>query len=322
MMSDVWQREKQQLDLITVCFVAELNLLRLQARSVRMFLEGEILGRIIIVINELSSWRVKRAIKRDILPEYGDYAERVVLVTAKDLVGGRLNKCGWGTQQVLKILASAYAKSPLLMVLDCKNHFIRPVGPDQVWSNDGRIKTRAYRVIPRFVHYFQAASTYFGVPPNTGMDVALPTTTPFLVPTKLVVDLVAEMEEREDKSFFEVFMKPKKRFTEFYLIYAFLISKVGSLEALYDVVANYAVSLMGSHKLDTDTVYLKVKQLEQKDVYCFGVHREVLAAGDPKTLAAITQAWQQFGLVNSKEEAVNFQKVVLKTAKKKFWMLR
>ncbi len=321
-MHDDWLTKKQQLDLITVCFAAELNLLRLQARSIRMFMDSQILGRIILVINEPSPRAVMQAVKRDILPEYGGFADRVIFVTAKELAGVRLNKCGWGTQQAFKILATAHAVSPLSMILDCKNHFIRPVGPDQVWSGDGRIKTRPYRIIPRFAHYFHAASTYFGVASNVGTEIALPTTTPFLVPTKLVADLIEEMEKRENKSFFEVFMRPKKRFTEFYLIYAYLISRVGSLEVLYNVVPNHAVSLMGSQKVDVDTVNVKIAQLEQEDVYCFGVHREVLAAGDPKILAAVTQAWRRFGLVQSKEEAVNFQETIRKTAKKKFWFFR
>lgn len=322
MMLDAWRTEKKQLDLITVCFAAELSLLRLQARSIRMFMDGEILGRIILVINELSPRRVKRAIKHDVLPEYGDFADRVVLLTAKELAGVRLNKCGWGTQQVFKILASAYAASPLLMILDCKNHFIRPVGPDQIWSGDGRIKTRPYRVIPRFAGYFQAAKTYFGVAPDVGTGVALPTTTPFLVPTKLVADLIAEMEEREGKRFFEVFMQPKKRFTEFYLIYAYLLSKVGSLEVLYDVVPNHAVSIMRSQQVDVDAVNAKIVQLEQEDVYCFGVHRDVLVEGDPRILGAVTQVWRRFGLVHSTEEAASFHKVTIKTAKKKVWFFR
>lgn len=321
-MLDNWREEKQQLDLITVCFAAELNLLRLQARSIRMFMDSQILGRIIIVINEPSPRALMQAVKRDILPEYGEFADRVVLITGEELAGVRLRKCGWGTQQAFKILATAHAVSPLLMILDCKNHFIRPVGSGQVWSDDGRIKTRPYRIIPRFAHYFDAASIYFGVASNVGTDVALPTTTPFLVPTKLVTDLILEIEERENNSFFEVFMRPKKRFTEFYLIYAYLISKVGNLEVLFDVVPNHAVSLMGSQQADVDTVNLKIAQLAQEGVYCFGVHREVLVAGHPNILAAIAQVWQQFGLVQSKEEAFSFQKVDRKTVKKKFWFFR
>ncbi len=319
LMRDDWKTKKQQLDLITVCFAAEVNLLRLQARSIRMFMDGEILGRIIIVINERSPRALVRIVKRVILPEYGDFADRVVLLTAKELSGVRLKKSGWGTQQALKILATEHVVSPLSMILDSKNHFIRPVGSDQIWSADGRIRTRPYRIIPSFAYYFHAACNYFGVEPDVGIDVALPLTTPFLVPTKLVTDLIAEMEERENKRFFEVFMYPKRRFTEFYLIYAYLLSKVGSLDVLYDVVPNHAVALMSGQKNEVDTVKQKIAQLEQKDIYCFGVHREVLAAGNPKILAAITQVWRQFGLVQSKDEAIHFQKVAQKTTKKKFW---
>lgn len=297
---------EEKLDLVTVCFSEELYLLQLQARSVRRYMDPDMLGQIILVINDRRQAATLRAVKRLVLPEYGDLLDRVRIFTASELVGFDPGRFGWGTQQVLKLLAVREAVSPLAMILDCKNHLIRPVGPAQVWSDDGKIRIRRYRIVPKFTDYFRAACAYFGVEQGTGMDSALPPTTPFPVPRKLVTDMLDDMEAREGADFFSIFMRPNRPFTEFYLLYAYLISVSGSMAGLYQVVPRQAVALMSGDKKNEATVKSKVESLEDEDVCFFGVHRLVFAESSSAILSKVSDVWQRHELVAGPAEARRF----------------
>jgi len=300
------EQKQHKLDLVTVCFAPDLNLLKLQARSVAKFVDPQILGKILIIINDRHTGAVRRQIRRRILKEYGPLAPRVQILDRRTVGGFYFGKSGWGTQQALKLLAANHVSAPTLMILDCKTHFIRALDKSCVWAEDGRIKTREHKVITRYAPYFETACDYFEVKDRKDQQPALPTVPPFLVPTLLVQDLVRAMEGRENRSFMRLFMQKKRRFTEFYLVYAYILSVYGGLEELFERSPHQAVNLVASDRENPDQVRRKLAGLEDENCYCFGVHRAVVESANKPIVAAISEAWQRFGLVASVEEAGNF----------------
>ena len=310
----------KKIDLITVCFSNDMKLLQLQARSVRLFMDPSLVGQILLVINDRNVRGVERFIKRSILPEYGVFASKVRVLSGHTVIGAKQKRFGWGSQQALKLLAVRYACAATVMILDCKVHFVRSVTNEHIWMPDGRIKTRKYPVIDRFRGYFDNACNYFGVGSVANGQPVLPTVPPFIVPSKIVCQMLETMENQEGRSFFDLFLQKKRRFTEFYLLHAYMMSLHGGIDGLYKQTPFQAVSLMASFKENEALVAEKINALNETDTYCFAVHRVVLEAGNEAIADQIIAVWQQFGLACSEAESRSFLMPPQFPAKWRFWL--
>jgi hypothetical protein len=110
------------IDICTVVFDAELDVLKLQARSIELYCQHIGLKNIFVMVNDSSqvdpAW-------------YGSFADHVRIVP-RDKFGCAWSDNGWVSQQVLKLLGSAISNNAWCMIVDAKTLFVRPVELDQV----------------------------------------------------------------------------------------------------------------------------------------------------------------------------------------------
>lgn len=296
----------QKLELVTVCFSGELRLLRLQARSLRLFACRRLVTGIKVVVNDPDVAGFKRAFEDQVLPEYGAFADRVEIVGYPALWGSGTypaNK-GWQTQQALKLLAARTIDKAHYLVLDAKNHFIRCISAADFFAPDGRMRSQLYRIHPPFIPHFKNACRYFGLAELPDLNTGLPTATPFLMQRDITLSLLEEVEEREDGPFQQFFMG--RKLVEFYLYYAYLLARHGPIEAFYERRGRISATLFGGMSDDPVRSADTLTQVNNSEVRCMGVHREILKTGNPDIVTMVQQNWRRFGLIDSMAEGHYF----------------
>lgn len=305
------------MDLVVVGFTGELRALKLQARSIRLYARHGTFSRIYIVVNDNAFSHFRRYFESEVLPEYGDHADRVELVDYRALTGKPFKKTGWRSQQALKLLVARLVDAPQYLLLDSKNHFIRSVDQSCFIAPDGRLRTHMYPVITGFETYFEAACNYFGVSHPEVRPIVMPTATPVMMVSKHVSALLELVESREEVSFFTFFME-SRRFTEFYFYYVYLCSVPGAFDQAYSLSNKPNVTFFANSADDHQKVADSSKALDGPDIYLLGVHRHVFEIGLAENLSVISELWRRFGLVSSDSEAEYFQGYDVPVKRKKF----
>lgn len=296
----------QKLELVTVCFSGELRLLRLQARSLRLFACRRLVTRIKVIVNDPDVAGFKRAFDDQVLREYGAFADRVEVIGYAALWGGGHypEDKGWRTQQVLKLLVARKVDKPCYLLLDAKNHFVRCVSAADFFAPGGRMRSNMYRIHPPFIPHFKNACRYFGLADLPDLSTGLPTATPFLMQRDITLSLLQEVEEREGGPFHQFFLG--QSLVEFYLYYAYLLARHGALEEWYEQRGCISATLFSSMPNDPERCADILTRLDDDQVYCMGVHRKVLRVAHPEVLDMVQKKWSQFGLIHSKAEGLYF----------------
>ncbi|SDD30793.1 DUF6492 family protein [Kordiimonas lacus] len=297
-----------RLDIVTVVHSADLRLLALQARSLARYADPAMVGTIHIIVNDQCFRAVRRRFLREVLPEYGGLSAKVRLWHSGDLWPEVSRKSGWGSQQALKLMAANVVETEDFLILDAKNHFIRPTTVADFIAEDGRLRTQMYRIHSKFTGHFKRACAYFGYGSEPDLTTGLPTSTPFLMKRSIVRAMMAEIEAREAVSFQSFFMKDRL-FTEFYLYYGYILARYRGHQQFYEKRYTPTATLFGGHAKDARQGAEILAQLDRPDVYCMGVHRAVLKQADPQVINLVTDTWARFGLVTDTKEQTYFTTV-------------
>ena len=291
----------ESLTLVTVVFDAEFGLLELQARSFAAFLDPTPVSAIIVIDN--SRRPMSRARRRSLLAAYGPFASRVTFLRS-DEVATVPPTIGWRRQQVLKLRIADLVETSTYVVLDAKNHLIRPTGLGVFAAADGR---------PRgsFHHYdshplratLEAVLGYFDLDPAPRIARFTATSTPFILITRAARQLVAAVEQREGREFAEVFVE--RRFTEFFLYSAWIESTGASLDELYDDsgIASPTVWPRGRAQ---DRVASTLESARESGANFFAIHRTALARMDRAATHLIVDFWLERALFPNRAAAARF----------------
>jgi len=190
------------IDICTVVFDAELDVLKLQARSIELYCQDIGLKNIFVMVNDASpvdpAW-------------YGSFADRVRVVPRSDF-DCEWSDNGWVSQQALKILGAAMSDNAWCMIVDAKTLFVQPVELDQVLA-DGRAATGSMPIYPVFEPSQTITNKLFDIdlPAQLG-----PGGVPFFVEPSLTRELIAEVELRTGQDFSDYFQQ-QGMLTEFIL---------------------------------------------------------------------------------------------------------
>ncbi len=305
------------IDLVVVGFTGELRALKLQARSIRLYAKPGTFNRIFYVCNDQSFGVFKRYIKYEVLPELGCFKEQVKVVDYKKLAGKRIRKTGWRSQQALKLLAVNIVSTPQFLILDSKNHFIRPIDKATFITPSGKLRVHSVPINELFRKHCIATCHYFGVEHGDKIEEAHPTTTPFMMATAITKGLLTNVEEREEKSFFDVFIE-NTEWNEFYFYYAYMLSRQGLIETTYDECERYTVALFGQAAESNERVRMLIDALGDTNICCTGVHRRIYEVGLSNNMSDIADMWLRFGLIKTRAEAAYFQTIEKPSKRKRF----
>jgi hypothetical protein len=312
------------LDLVTVVFADEIALLRLQARSIARFLDPAGIGAVIVIVNYRNEAACAARV-HEILPDYGAFAGRVEILLPDDLFrlrparfrargpwararaaftasrwrypfgvkGGWRGNRGWAVQQALKLAVARHGAGSHVLILDAKNHFIRPVSRATFVADDGRALARLGVPSPKHVKWNAVSFRLLGLTPPGPGELAPPTLTPFVVRR---ADLLASLEAVEARvGPVETFFARKRGAeSEFALIHAAVAGRPGGVEAAFAPGLPPAANLR--HNKDDAAVDRLLALVEGGGADVLSVHRTRLGGLSPDQLARLRAIWTSAGL--------------------------
>lgn len=205
------------IDLITVVFAPELESLRLQARSIDLYVDN--VDSIVIVINDNS-------INSDTILRqwWGRYSDQVQIIP-RNQFGTEWSHNGWVSQQALKIAACKVCRSEWAVILDAKTIFVKKFAIDPVRPRVGRLN-----IYPVFERSKTIANMLFG----TNLQKQLgPGGVPFVINVPLACEMILWIEKHIGQNFVQWFQE-QGMLTEFILYSAWIQHHTGSLDSIYD----------------------------------------------------------------------------------------
>ena len=211
------------IDICTVVFDAELDVLKLQARSIELYCKDIGLKNIFAMVNDSSQ----------VDPAWsGTFADRVRVIP-RDKFGCAWSDNGWVSQQALKILGAAMSDNAWCMIVDAKTLFVRPVKLDQVLV-DGRAATGSMPIYPVFDTSRNITNKLFDIdlPAQLG-----PGGVPFFVEPSLTREMIREVEHRTGQDFSDYFQQ-QGMLTEFILYSGYVWYRDQSFSKRYHAQSN------------------------------------------------------------------------------------
>lgn len=310
------------LDVVTVVYRRELPALALQARSIARFLDPAGIGRIFVIINDAAEAGVA-AEAEALRPAYGPFAGRLEVVTAEALFarrpggprglrqraalwltrhrrlyplgvkGGWRGNRGWSVQQALKLAAGRLGDAPALLILDAKNHFVRPVGLPGFVAPDGRPRTFLALQGEKFSAWVAASFAFLGAPPPPPGTPTPPTITPVVVSRAQLLGALEAVEARAGpvEAFFA---RARAGTSEFMLVHAHAALRGGGWDAVY--APGLVPPSTIARTTDAAGIDRALSRVEAGEAETLAIHAARLATLDPATRARIETIWRTRGL--------------------------
>jgi hypothetical protein len=265
------------IDICTVVFDAELDVLKLQARSIELYCQDIGLKNIFVMVNDSSTidpaW-------------YGTFADRVQIVPRTNF-DCEWSDNGWVSQQVLKLLGSAMSENVWCMIVDAKTLFVQSVKLDQVIL-DGRAATGSMPIYSVFDTSRNITNQLFKIdlPAQLG-----PGGVPFFVEPSLTREMIAEVELRTGQDFGDYFQQ-QGMLTEFILYSGYVWYRDQSFDRRYRTRSNiYPCNLCHS---ETSIFDSKFAEMNQPQTLTVSIHRNAW------TKLSVTQQQQYHTLLIEK----------------------
>ena len=241
------------IDIVTIVFRDELNILKVQAESIELYCQDETLGDIIVVIND-DTMTIE-----DIDPTwYGRMAGRVKVIHRQEF-DCKFADNGWLTQQLCKLLASATnTQSKWSMVLDAKTILVQPVDRARLFDDQHKLTWGYCPIFPVFAPAQQIVSKLFDI---KLINVAGPAGVPFFFENKSVREMITEVEKRTQQPFAKWF-QDTGMVTEFILYSGYIQYRDGSLDLMFtNVTQGYSLCNVCHSEVDNfDRKYLEMQE--------------------------------------------------------------
>nr|WP_315266233.1 DUF6492 family protein [Microbacterium lemovicicum] len=293
-----------KLTFVSVVFDAEVTLLELQARSMRLFLAPDAVDQIFVLDNclfGLGSHR--RARLRD---AYGVHASKVSFVRTRDLFDPGATS-GWRSQQAAKLVISSRVRTTDYVTLDAKNHFTRAVTQLDFIDEDGRARGRShpYDQHPLKSSLVRTVEYVGGDEPTVENAVRAfpPTATPFVLRTSIVRELILDVEKSSGRAFALEF--ETQRLLEFFLYSGWATVRGPGLAALRNEtpLPSPTVWPKAAHLAGVENT---IAEARESAAFVFAVHRQALAHADAPTLDRIARHWVSIGLFSDAADVRKF----------------
>jgi hypothetical protein len=275
--------------LVTVTFAEDARLSVLQALSVDRLFELNDLAEYLVIVNDPRTEQWERLLRDELERRIGARLwARTRFIHAEELAAVAEMR-GWKSQQVIKLEVARQVGTDHYLLLDAKNHFIRPATLGDFWQ-DGRIVTHV-KARPQWRSWVQAAFDALGAEPSEHhLAEPYPTTTPYLLITAEVRALLARIEERHG-ALAEVFADMGSA-TEFFLYYAHLVDRYGD-DMPYVGAEPRVRALFRRWPQDPRQVETVLSEAVAEDVPVLGIHRERLPQLSSDQRRQIEHIWRR-----------------------------
>lgn len=287
---------------VTVAHEEDWEVLRLQARSMHLYLPGDLVAEIIVIENSTSPALVE--FRRVLWGEYGNLAGKVRFRSAGEIAAVPDHTEGWLSQQILKLMIATEVATDRYVLLDAKNHLVFPLQrnflevANKIPSWLENYETHVMRP------YLERSVRYFGMNPDQCLRAFPPTITPYTLPTALVRDLVRSVVERERKAFPVAFLD--LGFCEFFLFAAF-IGTLGKTDELYDFSGMSCPIIWESDAISgVKNLKHQIAHAEEYALPFFAVHRRAVQWLDDRSRGAIAEFWHRRCLFPTISDGLDF----------------
>jgi Family of unknown function (DUF6492) len=249
------------MDLLTVVYRDELELLKTQAYSIAYYFLDEIQNIYVILNDDTLS-------HDDIETFWWGYHQPKVNVFHRNEFGYYPPSyiTGWYTQQVCKILGTAHAESKWCMILDSKTWFIRPFESDEVFDQYNRANFANWTCTnPHWqtgLHFLKQKYNF------TDFNWISPGGVPFLAHTQTMRNMVASEENFvewfQNNCLFPSAVHPKTHGITEFLCYCAWVSKNNLFSDLYSSKQKIGVHNLADYEVDTfDNWFTKLQKDEK-----------------------------------------------------------
>jgi hypothetical protein len=193
-----------EIEFVTVFYHKEIPLLQLQGLSFdRFFKDTSSVAKIHVLWNEANKQKVTDEFERTIAPAYGRLRDKVNLIFVGDYYP--VKESSWDVQQIAKLLAARIVQSKFYVILDAKNHFIRPTGLE-AFIVGGKPVMQISHTSPDVS--FECCRHYFDLDDYTLTKEAPDLATPFVFERKHVLGLMDLIEKKQGETFHSAFHEP------------------------------------------------------------------------------------------------------------------
>jgi Family of unknown function (DUF6492) len=293
--------DRRRYTFVTVGFCGERGLLKLQARSMRLYCPTGLIEEIIIVDN--SPPPVSNGWYESVMYQYGKLAEFVRFIPGSRLFQTTSDTSGWWIQQVLKIKVSEIVGSDRYVLLDAKNHLINPLNRDFLEIGTGQPRINGHSFINDPMRDFlDCTLKYLGVDPAPHLEWFTRTTTPFTMLTREARELARYLDHREGDRIILAFQE--RKLTEFFLYSGFLLSK-GLLNSIYELNQPHSAQIWGE-TADLVGCEKAIQKAERSQSPFMAVHTKAIASMDKRSRLAIAKFWHARGLFPLVSDGVRF----------------
>ncbi|GAB3920763.1 hypothetical protein GCM10011575_17460 [Microlunatus endophyticus] len=276
----------QPISAVTVVFEAELDLLKLQARSLARFAGPEVISQIIVIDNTRSG--IRPPVRRKILHEYGIHRPKVVFLRPTE-IGVVPPASGWITQQVLKLLVYSKVAADHYVVLDAKNHLIRQVDIRDFIAADGRAHGGFHSYVGHPLRSrLEDVLHYLGLEPQEFVDRFPPTHTPFVLQTRLVGAMVEDISSTSGQEFASAFVASGA--LEFFLYSGWIRKTYGTWDAVFDGEPVRSANIWPGNP-SAESVKAVIAEASRLDTPFFAAHRTALAKSSPFAATQLARFW-------------------------------
>jgi hypothetical protein len=162
----------------------EVQLLKIQAYSFK-FLDRKLINNIIIFYNDKDNSELdcKSMVYDEVISYFPDYLKSKVKVISADMIGLVFTHSDWFLQQASKILISKIIETNYYVVMDAKNHFIKEIGYEYFFSEEGFPIYNLQNHEGMMLNYYNNCLEYFSVSDPFAGNFKFQTVTPFIFKT-------------------------------------------------------------------------------------------------------------------------------------------
>jgi len=210
------------MDIVTVVFREELEVLKLQAQSIELYCQELDIGEIIVVVND----QYLDLVEIDF--DWWGSLKNKVKVIQRGAFNIKYSDNGWVTQQALKLIASTMGPSSHSMILDAKTLFVKPVSVDNVFDNQNLLTLGQLDIYPVFEPSQRITEKLFDIVVDRQLG---PGGVPFVVDNNQVRYMIQWIEAVTNQNFLEWFQE-QGMLTEFILYSGWIIRVNGSLDSI------------------------------------------------------------------------------------------
>ena len=290
----------EALDFATVFYRPETNMMRAQAHSFAIHVPVEIVNKIYLIVHgsDIDTNSID-----EIVSLFGPHRQKIQVVSATDVAPNLQSWThGWWAQQILKLRIAALSGVEHVVVLDAKNHFIKPLSFERLFTEDKKIKTWSLSYVSNAEEHCRGSFAYFGLSVDSYVEKLPPSITPITLKPTIVRDLVRFFEDKAGGEFEAEFIS-HLNVTEFLAYYAFIIYGGASLEDVFEYGDPQVATLFLDKVQDLNRFHATIHQANQPTRFMFGIHRMSIPHLSAIHKERIFDLWKNAGIYMSDEES-------------------